>query len=170
MSTKKVIVEITEANPTDFQSVADIYNEFILLGTSTMDESLKTADDIATWIRNFNDREKLYVLQENDTTIGWGIIKRYSDREGYRFACETAIYLSSTKLGKGYGSMMKKHLIAVCRELNYKHLIAKIFASNKASIGYNLKMGYTIVGTQNQIGFKNNQWQDIVIMQYIIAD
>ncbi|MGK0390320.1 MAG: L-amino acid N-acyltransferase YncA [Maribacter sp.] len=168
MREEKVIVEITEANPADFQSVADIYNEFILLGTSTMDGSLKTTDDIATWIRKFNDREKLYVLKKNDVIIGWGIIKRYSDREGYRFACETAIYLSSTQLGKGYGSMIKHHLISVCKELNYKHLIAKIFASNKASIGYNLKIGYTIVGTQNQIGFKNNQWQDIVIMQYII--
>lgn len=161
-------VEITEATTTEFQSIADIYNEFILLGTATMDESIKTADTIAGWVHNFHDREKIYVIKEDKITIGWGIIKRYSDREGYRFACETAIYLTSTKLGKGYGSMMKKHLIRICKQLNYKHLIAKIFSTNKASIGYNQKLGYTIVGTQNQIGFKNNQWMDIVIMQYII--
>ena len=103
-------VKIVEAAASNFQAIAEIYNEYILLGTSTMDESLKNADTIANWILKFHDREKLYVIQENGITIGWGIIKRYSDREGYRFACETAIYLKSSKLGKGYGSMMKKYL------------------------------------------------------------
>lgn len=168
MREKNEIVKIAEAQAAHFQTIADIYNEFILLGTSTMDESLKTADTIAGWVQKFHDRERLFVLQKNDNVIGWGIIKRYSDREGYRFACETAIYISSAQLGKGYGTMMKKHIISVCKKLDYKHLVAKIFASNKASIGYNLNLGYSIVGTQKQIGFKNGQWQDIVIMQYII--
>jgi len=161
-------VLIKEAKVTDFQSVANIYNEFIRLGTATMEETIKTADDIAGWVHNFHDREKLYVLKENGITIGWGIIKRYSDREGYRYACETAIYLTSSKLGKGFGTMMKKYLITICKTLNYKHLIAKVFANNKESIKYNEKLGYSIVGTQNQIGFKNNDWVDIVIMQYVI--
>lgn len=165
---KKENIEISEAEPADYLDIAMIYNEFISLGTSTMDDSLKTKGDIAVWVEKFNDREKLYVLKENNGIIGWGIIKRYSEREGYRFACETAVYLTETKLGKGFGTMMKKHLFEVCKKLAYRHLVAKIFASNKASIIYNEKLGYTIVGTQKQIGFKNNEWQDIVIMQYII--
>ena len=161
-------IEILEADPTDYQRIAEIYNEFIILGNATMEETLKTAGDIAGWVEKFNAREKLYVIRENFIIIGWGIIKRYSDREGYRFACETAVYLTATKLGKGYGTRMKKHLIKVCKELSYKHLVAKIFADNKSSIIYNEKLGYSIVGTQNQIGFKNNKWQDVTIMQYII--
>jgi L-amino acid N-acyltransferase YncA len=164
----KAEVNILEATPADYQPIADIYNEFIALGTATMDETLKTADDIAKWVEKFHDREKLYVIKENLITIGWGIIKRYSDREGYRFACETAVYITAGKVGKGYGTMIKKHLIEVCKKLNYKHLVAKIFSSNKGSIAYNEKLGYTIVGTQKQIGYKNHKWQDIVIMQYVI--
>lgn len=160
--------EILEATSSDYQRIAEIYNEFIALGTATMDETLKSADDIASWTQKFHDREKLYVIKENFSIIGWGIIKRYSDREGYRFTCETAVYLTASKLGKGYGTMMKKHLISVCKKLKYKHLVAKIFADNTGSIAYNEKLGYTIVGTQNQIGFKKNKWQNIVIMQYII--
>lgn len=161
-------VEIKEATVNDYQSVADIYNEFIRLGNATMEESIKTADSIAGWVSKFHNREKLYVLQEDGINIGWGIIKRYSDREGYRFACETAVYLTSSKIGKGYGTMMKKYLIKVCRQLDYKHLIAKIFATNETSILYNEKLGYTIVGTQKNIGFKNDKWVDVVIMQYLI--
>ncbi len=125
---------IMEATTNDYQTVAEIYNEHIRAGTATMDEAIKTADDIAKWVNKFHDREKLFVLKENDATIGWGIIKRYSDREGYRFACETAVYLTASKVRKGYGTMMKKHLIEVGKQLQYKHLVAKIFAHNKRSI------------------------------------
>jgi len=63
---------------------------------------------------------------------------------------------------------MKKWIIEKCKELGYHHLVAKIFASNKASIEYNRKLGYEIVGTQNKIGFVDGEWQDVTIMQLLI--
>jgi len=161
-------VEIKTATYEDYQSVADIYNESILANAATMDETIKTKEDIDKWVRNFNDRERLFILKEDDINIGWGIVKKYSDREGYRLTCETAVYITSSKTRLGYGTLMKKYIIDACKKLNYKHLVAKIWASNKGSIVYNEKLGYTIVGTQNKIGYKNNQWIDVVIMQYII--
>lgn len=160
--------EIEEVRSEHFQRIAEIYNEYIRLGNATMDESLKTAADIAGWVNKFNDREKLYVLTKAEQCIGWGIIKRYSDRHGYRFACETAVYLTEAECKKGYGTLLKKHLITTCKKLEYRHLVAKIFAGNKASIEYNLRLGYTVVGTQNKIGFRNGQWQDVVIMQLLL--
>jgi len=161
--------KIEEAIESDYQTIAEIYNECIASGTATMDSSLKSKQDIADWVLAFNDREKLFVLKEDGTNVGWGIIKRYSDREGYRFTCETAVYLTASKTALGYGTLMKQHIISVCKELKYKHLVAKIWANNQVSIDYNLKLGYTIVGTQKQIGFKNNEWIDVVILQYIIT-
>ncbi len=161
-------IEIREAITTEYQLIADIYNEYITLGSSNMEETHKTATDIAGWIAKFNNREKLYVFTQNEIVIGWGIIKRYSDREGYRFACETAVYFTQTELGKGYGTQMKKFVIEQCKLLQYKHLVAKVFATNTASIAYNEKLGYTVVGRQQEIGYRNEQWIDMIIMQYII--
>ena len=72
--------------------------------------------------------------------LGWAIIKRYSDREGYRFAAETAVYLDPAHLGKGYGKQMKRFLIDESRAMGYHHLVAKIFATNEVSIAYNLRL------------------------------
>jgi len=163
---KKPIIE--RANQDDFGKIASIYNEYIRLGNATMEDRVHEADDIQKWVEKFNDREKLFVMKTEQEVIGWGIIKRYSDRGGYRFACETAIYLTQSKLRKGLGSQFKYFLIDECKKLNYRHLVAKIFATNKASIEYNLKLGYEIVGKQKDIGFKNGKWMNIVIMQYII--
>jgi len=156
------------ARPADFSMIADIYNEYIRLGNATMEEKIHSKEDIAAWVEKFNTREQLYVLKIEGEPVGWGIIKKYSDRHGYRFAAETAVYLSSSHLGKGYGSTMKRYLIKQARILKYRHLIAKIFAKNETSIQYNLKLGYTIVGTQKSIGFKNGEWQDVVILQLLL--
>jgi phosphinothricin acetyltransferase len=156
------------ATSVDFPNIAAIYNEFIRLGSSTMEEKIHDEKDIAAWVEKFNARERLYVMEVADEIIGWGIIKKYSDREGYRFAAETAVYLTSSQVGKGYGSRMKEYLIEQARLLEYRHLIAKIFAKNEGSIRYNMKLGYTLVGTQKNIGFKNGAWQDVVILQLLL--
>lgn len=162
---------IEKATPDDFPAIAEIYNEHIRLNQSTMIEEEQTAAHIQKWVDKFNDREELHVIRNDEgNVVGWGLIKRYSDRFGYRFTCETSVFLTQSEIRKGYGSRMKKFLLKRCQELGYHHLVAKIFATNEASIKYNEKLGYTIVGRQNEIGWKNDKWQDIVIMQYVFPN
>jgi phosphinothricin acetyltransferase len=156
------------AQPADAQAIADIYNQHIKIGMSTMDMTLKSAADILTWLDEFDEREVLLVLEKRTSVLGWGIIKRYSEREGYKYACETAVYLKSEHIGKGYGTFIKKEIIKYCRKFEYHHLVAKIFSVNESSIHYNQKLGYEIVGTQKEIGFVAGEWMDVTIMQLII--
>ena len=139
-----------------------------------MDDEPKSAEDILGWLRGFNSRECLLVLDDESSSgasvVGWGIIKKYSDRNGYRFACETAVYLRRDQVGRGLGTHIKKALIARCRQLGYRHLVAKIFAENEASIRYNLKLGYEKVGIQRGIGFKNGRFLDVAILQLLLDD
>ena len=156
------------ADITDAQSVMDIYNEHVADGNSTMDQQPKSLTEIEDWFKGFWERELIVMLEEDKKIIGWGIIKRYSDREGYAKACETAIYLRVAEIRKGYGTLMKKWIIDKCRQLGYHHLVAKIFSSNTASIEYNKKLGYELVGKQKDIGYVDGQWQDVTIMQLLI--
>lgn len=150
--------------------VAEIYNETIRMGDASMDRVEKTAQDILGWQREFNQREGLYILELDGAVAGWGIIKRYSDRQAYSVACETAVYLHRSMRGRGLGTYIKLHLIEKCRELGYHHLVAKIFADNEASIQYNLKLGYELVGIQREIGWLDGHWQDVAILQLVLGD
>jgi len=161
-------MEFRIATITDAAVVQEIYNEHIQSGMSTMDREPKSINHIKDWFRNFNQRELIVLLKEAEYVIGWGVIKRYSDRLGYSRACETAVYLRSTEMRKGYGTMLKKWIIDKCRELQYHHLVAKIFSVNKASIEYNRKLGYELVGTQREIGFVDGKWQDVTILQLVL--
>lgn len=161
-------MEFRIANIADAAVVCEIYNEHILGGMSTMDREPKRLKEIEQWFRDFTDREMIVLLEEAEYVIGWGVIKLYSDRVGYARACETAVYLRSSEIRKGHGSLIKKWIIDKCRELGYHHLVAKIFTKNVASIEYNRCLGYEIVGTQKEIGYVDGEWLDVTIMQLLI--
>ena len=161
-------MEFKIATIRDAPQIREVYNEHILRGGSTMDQTPKSLSEIEDWFHSFSNRELIVLLEIDERLVGWGIIKRYSDRLGYARACETAIYLKSGELRKGYGTAIKKWIIKKCKELDYHHLVAKIFSSNTASIEYNKRLGYELVGTQREIGYINGQWQDVTIMQLIL--
>ena len=173
----EAVPRIRDADESDATAIAEIYNASIAIGDSTMDGVEKTGNDIRSWLSAFSTRETILVFEdlthqpaEVADILGWGIIKRYSDRFGYRFCCETAVYLRRDQVGRGLGTRMKKALIERCKAFGYHHLVAKIFADNKASIAYNLNLGYEMVGIQREIGWKHGQWQDIAILQLILDD
>ena len=158
----------SQATSEHLPHIANIYNEHIDRDDTTMDERRYSAEDIQAWIDRFHDRERLYVVSRDNKVIGWGIIKRYSDRAGYRYSAETSVFLTESATKKGIGTRFKSYIIDQCRALNYHHLVAKIFNSNKRCIRYNQALGYTIVGVQKEVGSKNGKWEDVCIMQLIL--
>ena len=158
---------ITKAEPIHFQVIADIYNQYIDLGEATLDEHHKSSDDIKDCVSHMTNREGYFVLMKDTQVIGWSSLKRWSDRRGYRYAGEVTIYLSPDQIRQGYGTKICNHLLEWAREKQYKHLVAKIFADNSKSVRMFQKCGFTIVGVQKKIGFKNGKWKDVAIMQYV---
>lgn len=134
-----------------------------------MDLEMKSAKYFEDLLGQQDPMEYLCVGLDEDV-IGWGIIKKYSDRSGYKLTGETSVYLDRDHRGKGYGKTIKTHLMHKCSSIGYKHLVAKIWADNEVSIGYNLKLGYTMVGIQQKVGYVNGRWIDVAILQYIFED
>lgn len=151
----------------DCQDIALIYNHY--LGKTTMDLEPKDGKYYSEIIEQQDHMEELWSLKEGDILIAWGIIKKYSDRAGYRLTGETSVYVHHAYLHQGYGTELKKHLIQRCKDLGYHHLLARINSDNLISIHYNQKLGYTIVGVQKEIGHVNGRWKDITIMQYLLS-
>ena len=162
---------VREALITDAAAVAAIYNESIVAGDSTMELSKKSGDDLTNRMRGLGPSEKLLVLEDDGMIQGWGILKKYSDREGYRFACETSVFLRRELVGRrtGYGSSLQSELLRISKELGYHHVVVKIWAGNTISIRMHQKFGFETVGTQREIGFVNGTWQDVTIMQLVLS-
>lgn len=162
------IVEFTKATLEDAFRISEIFNANILTGNSTLWQRTFSEEDIKSILNNFSPRECAYILRAGKETIGWGWIRKYHDKEGYSKTCETSVFLDPNYVNQGFGSPFKKFILEECAKLGYHHIHAKIMATNKISIAYNLKLGYTIVGTQSEVGFKDGKWIDVVIMQKLL--
>ena len=162
------LVEIRPAQLADAAAIAAIYNESVEAGDATMDERCFDARDIEQRMRSLGEREAYLVLERNAELIAWGLLKSYSDRLGYRYTGETSIYVKRSELQRGYGSRLKGALIEHARERGYHHLVAKVFADNKASLAHNQRFGYELVGVQREVGFRNGRWQDVAILQLVL--
>lgn len=154
----------------DLQAIAAIYNESIARGGITMHTRLFSAADMRSQVAKFGDRETILVAELDGRVVGWGIIKRYSDRIGYRVCCETSVYFSFAETGKGYGRILQTAILQKVAEFGYHHVAAKILASNQSSIKFHQQFGFEIVGVQKEIGFLKGRWHDVIIMQLILAE
>ena len=161
-------VKIRSYLPRDYQAIADIYNEAITEGGITMDCEPYPAAKIADLVGKFGDRETILVAEIKGDVVGWGIIKKYSDRPGYNLCCETSIYLKSTATKKGYGRVLQSALLEQVRAFDYHHVVAKIVATNQRSIKFHEKFDFEIVGVQKEIGFYRGRWYDVAVMQLLV--
>ncbi len=148
--------------------IAEIFTENILQGGVTLWNRRFTSQEIWSLISGFSDREEAYVIDTGGRIIGWGMIRRYHEKEGYVRTCETSVFLRLEYINQGLGTPFKRFIISRCKELGYHHIHTRIIATNEISIAYNMKLGYTIVGTQREIGFVDHKWVDVVIMQLLI--
>jgi phosphinothricin acetyltransferase len=164
------ILEIYPYSPRDIPGIMNIYNEHILEGGSTLDCNPYSLETMTANLKKMGDRETILVAKIEDNMIGWGGIRSYSDRPGYRVCCETSIYLSISQIGKGYGKVLQTSLLEKVREFGYHHIVVKILATNHKSIKFHRAFGFEIVGLQKEIGFHRGQWQDVVIMQLVFPD
>lgn len=157
--------------PADAAAVAAIYTESILARDSTMDLDPVEAAHVQAWVDAFHVREALLVLGDDGTgVLGWGIVKRYTDRPGYRYAAETALYLRRALVGRrtGHGTQLLHALVGRGQALGYHHLVAKIWAENAVSRALHEKVGFELVGVQREVGFVEGAWKDVAIYQRLL--
>ncbi|MGF1601918.1 MAG: GNAT family N-acetyltransferase [Thermosynechococcaceae cyanobacterium] len=165
---KPVSVTVREAIESDYVAISSIYNQAIEAGGSTFHEQLVSADYFRTGGAKKRDRESLLVIEGSGQVLGWGSVKQYSDRSGYRFCCETSIYLDAAARGQGHGSLLQKALLDKAAALEYHHIVLKIVASNQSSIRFHERFGFELVGIQKEIGFTHGRWHDVAIMQLLL--
>lgn len=161
------MAHIRDARLQDAAAIASIYNESIAARDSTMQLAPADAEAVTGWIDGQGDREAVLVLEAEDV-LGYGLVKRYSDRAGYRFAAETSVYLRRNRTGEGLGTELQAALIDRCRTHGYHHLVAKLWAENERSRALHRKLGYELVGVQREIGYVDGEWRDVAIMQKLL--
>ena len=146
----------------------EIYNYFIANSFSNFEEKILTFDNFMNLYKKIKRNKLPFILaKKNKKIIGIAFVNQFRGKSGYRFSYEHSIYVNHEYSNLGYGSLILKELIILCKKnKNIKNLIAVIGGSdNIPSIKIHRKNGFKFIGTLKKVGFKKNKWIDSVYMQ-----
>ncbi len=164
------LLTIRDAALEDAAAVAAIYNASAPEGDPVLGASPKRKADIRRLIDELGDREALVLLERDDDVLGWGLVKRYSPRPGYRFCSEILVFVRPDQRRRGYGRRLQQALVERGKAFRYHHLLGRVWGANAAGLAFHEAFGYEVVGIQRDIGYLDGRWEDVVVLQKVLDE
>lgn len=155
----------------DLPGIHAIYNDAILNTTATWDEEPWPFERREAWWAEHeaDPTTPVLVADANGTVAGFSCLSWYRPKRGYRFTREDTIYVHPDWQGRGLGRALLSALIERARELGLHVLLAVIEATNEPSIRLHASLGFEVVGTERETGFKFGRWLDATTMQLTLG-
>jgi L-amino acid N-acyltransferase YncA len=155
------------ATEADMAGVQCIYGDHVAHGLASFEETPPGVDDMLARFRALRRQSFPYIVAERKAEIvGYAYAGPYRTRSAYRFTIENSVYVDRQAAGEGIGRALLSRLIQECEEGPWRQMIAIIGNSdNRASIALHESLGFRLVGTLRDVGFKHDQWVDTVLMQ-----
>lgn len=155
------------ATDADMVSVQRIYGDHVAHGLASFEETIPSVEDMRGRFGTLNSRSFPYIVAEREgRVLGYSYAGPYRTRSAYRFTIENSVYVERDCAGQGIGRALLSELIVQCEKGPWRQMIAIIGNSaNNASIALHESLGFRLVGTLREVGFKHDQWVDTVLMQ-----
>ncbi len=164
----------------DAPALLRIYNPEVLETTVTFDLVARSLPEQVEWIEAHRAAHPCLVAVNEDDDLGEGgargervlgfaVVSPFRDRPAYATTVENSVYVLRAARGRGVGEVLLRELVAAARSSGYHSLIARIVGENEGSIRLHEKCGFTLVGTEIEVGRKHGVWLDVVEYQYVVA-
>ena len=166
-STPPTIRLATEA---DLPAINAIYNREILEGVATWDTEPWSPEQRLEWFREHTRPGAVALVADlpDDPLAGFGYLSFYKARLGYRFTREDTLYVRPELHRRGIGRALLAALLDDARGLGVHAVLARIEATNEASIALHRALGFEVVGHERESGHKFGEWRSLVQMQIVL--
>lgn len=126
----------------------------------SFEERVPTADEMRERIRKYTELYPWLVAEENGAILGYAYACAHRERPAYRWSVDSAIYVRENARGRGVARALYEELFRILKEQRFHSVYAGIALPNDASIALHRSMGFSLVGTYKQVGYKDGAWRD----------
>ena len=151
----------------DAPACAAIYAPYV---TDTAVSFETEPPDVAEMARRMAAAHAWLVLEDEGEIVGYAYAGSFHPRAAYRWATETSVYLRAGFERRGGGRALYAVLLPLLEERGFTSAIAGMTLPNPGSVGLHESLGFQLVGTYRNIGFKDGAWHDVAWTQLILAD
>ena len=143
---------IRQVRTDDATAIASIYNGYVTGSNITFEEEPVTVEEMTSRIAGISAGFPYLIWVE-----GYCYAHAWKERSAYRYTAETTVYLSSGITGRNIRADLMRRLIAECKEMGLKVLIACITEGNAASNALHESLGFRQVSRFKKVGLKFGQ-------------
>jgi L-amino acid N-acyltransferase len=165
----------------DAMAIMNIYNPEVVEAAISFDLEPRTLLQQEAWIRAhqvthpcivaINEEDEVGEVGARDEwVLGFALVHPFRDRPAYATTVENSVYVHRGARGRGVGEVLLRQLMALAEQSGFHSLIARIVGENASSIRLHEKCGFTLVGTEIEVGRKQGVWLDVVEYQYVMPE
>lgn len=166
----KEAICVRAATPQDAEQLLEIYTPFVIsedCSVSNVSFEL-TAPSLAEFRQRIVDISSKYpylVGEKDGQILGYVYCHPYRERLAYQWSVEVTIYLASAGQGKGLGRLLYETMEKLLCLQGVTMAYSCITLGNEHSIKMHEAVGYRLIGTFTNSGYKNGQWLDTVWLE-----
>ena len=159
-------VVVRPATEDDVVALNAIYNEYIVDSHVSFDTDPWPDDRRRSWFRErLADGYPVLVADDDGAVVGCAWSGPWRDKAAYRGSVETTVVLAPGASGRGIGSALLSELLDRLAHGGFHTAIAIVALPNDGSIAVHEKLGYEVVGTLEDVGFKDDRYWSTTVMQ-----
>ena len=153
------------------QQILDIFNEAILNSTALYEYQPRTMETMTAWFaaKAAGGFPVIGLVNDQGTLLGFASYGAFRPQPAYKYTVEHSVYVKSDHRGRGLGKTLLAALIEAAKEDQRHALVGVIDAENHTSRNLHESLGFQLVGTMPQVGFKFGRWLDAVFYQLVLT-
>ncbi|MEM9181204.1 MAG: N-acetyltransferase family protein [Pseudomonadota bacterium] len=153
------MIRIRRATVEDAEFIVETYRPFVDEHYASFEHTAPDAEEISKRITDAGDLYP-WLVAEDDAPLAYAYASPHRTRAAYRSSVDTTIYAAPQARGKGVGKALYGALFDILTRQRYVMAFAGIVVPNAASIGIHSAMGFKLIGTYPNVGYKLGAWRD----------
>lgn len=145
---------IRSAEQSDLTSVAGIYALAVRTSVATFDLEEPPPAYWQAKLESTAPGDHLLVAFDQEEVLGYAYSGAFRSRPAYARTRETSVYVAQGATGRGVGTALYAELLDLLRKDAVHLVVAVVAQPNPASNALHRSVGFTEVGTLDEVGFK----------------
>lgn len=159
------VVALRDAAIEDAEEILAIYAPYVTDTPITFETDVPDLEAFSTRMGGIIGTYPFLVAERGGAIVGYAYAHRIGERAAYAWNAELSVYLDSSCRGKGLGRILCTSILDLLSEQGVRNVFSLITMPNEASVGLHEALGFTLMGTQRNAGFKCGAWHDVAWFQ-----
>lgn len=149
------------------EQILAIFNDSIENSTALYDYKPRTMESMVSWFdaKTGGDFPVIGLVSDSGELLGFGSFGAFRVQPAYKYTVEHSVYVHKEFRGHGLGKVLLSLVVDAAKAKGLHAVIGVIDSNNEGSISLHKKLGFELVGTLPQVGFKFGQWLTVDLYQ-----